>query len=425
MKQEDFDNQRVWSNVKETLSTLKKITDPSEDESERITEIRYIASQVQGFRKVDPGPFHPEMFSPVNTLWDQVLSSAKNLVNARNAGHLTQATQNAQQTLIHIAKWPKQINRNAAAASATSAFKAYTDSLEGAIEELQQSLAQTLESSETQRKLWEQEVTDLKREAATSQKELASALSGLEQEREQLRALLTRNTTAFNDSQTKRSADFDAAQETRSEKFSKWLGDQEAHFADLVKPHVHGIEVMLQKAQDDSAAVDELRHSTETLAGMTSSEILSKKYGAFAKQERRWGLIAYLFGFIALGLGAWFIWDAVGSVNPSEGVSWSFTVLKIGISTLIVGGATMAFRLGSRFLHSSNASKRIELELHSIGPFLADVSQADAIDAAKLAFVEKTFGRTWESSENRADPDKTTDQLSTIVDLVNAITKRE
>lgn len=55
--------------------------------------------------------------------------------------------------------------------------------------------------------------------------------------------------------------------------------------------------------------------------------------------------------------------------------------------------------LEHRFLHSSSTNKRLELELAALGPFLADVDEDDdgTVRKAKLAFMERAFGRTWEA----------------------------
>lgn len=176
------------------------------------------------------------------------------------------------------------------------------------------------------------------------------------------------------------------------------------------------IDGLVVSATTSHDAIDALRESTETLAGLTSGEILSKKYGTQAQFEWWFGVGAYLLGFASLAAGARMIWETVNHLAQDSEISWQFVALKFGISAAIVGAATMAFRLGFRVMQNSNANKRIELELNAIGPFLADLSTPTDIDRAKLQFVEKTFGRTWDG--HAADPDGQTQP----VDLVKAIT---
>ena len=86
-------------------------------------------------------------------------------------------------------------------------------------------------------------------------------------------------------------------------------------------------------------------------------------------------------------------------------MSWQYVFLKIGLSATIIGAATVSFTLGHRFLHSSSTNKRLELELAALGPFLADVDEDDegTVRKAKLDFMERTFGRTWDAKQQASD----------------------
>jgi hypothetical protein len=49
--------------------------------------------------------------------------------------------------------------------------------------------------------------------------------------------------------------------------------------------------------------------------------------------------------------------------------------------------------LGNRSLHRANDSKKVELELRAIGPFLEGVVDQPIVQQAKVDFVNRTFGQ--------------------------------
>ncbi|GAA1890092.1 hypothetical protein GCM10009715_39800 [Paeniglutamicibacter psychrophenolicus] len=59
----------------------------------------------------------------------------------------------------------------------------------------------------------------------------------------------------------------------------------------------------------------------------------------------------------------------------------------------VFGTAGLLFRLGTRFLQEASDTKNLELEMRAIGPFLATLNNSDDADGAKIAFLDRRFGK--------------------------------
>jgi hypothetical protein len=125
--------------------------------------------------------------------------------------------------------------------------------------------------------------------------------------------------------------------------------------------------------------------------------VLSRDYGSYSFREWRSGVIAYVIGFVTLLGTARFLFDTLRGVRPEDDVSRQFVSLKLGLTVTGAGAAAVAFGLGARFLHRANQNKRVELELRAIEPLLADINDADLVHRVKTEFIERSFGRAWET----------------------------
>lgn len=146
---------------------------------------------------------------------------------------------------------------------------------------------------------------------------------------------------------------------------------------------------MLANAGVAYAEIDKLRTDTTNVAALATGALLADNFGASAKQERRTGFVCYGGGWTALVAGLVVYLNVFGGLSL-EKLSWEAITLKFGFSAAIVGGAAIAFKLGSRSFKLSSTYKRTELELRAIGPFLADVAESDQ---TKKDFIERSFGQ--------------------------------
>lgn len=156
------------------------------------------------------------------------------------------------------------------------------------------------------------------------------------------------------------------------------------------------------------------RDATETWSGRRRSQ---KGY-----DSAKW---AYGIGILLLVGAATFLFFTILGVGPTDAVSWEWVSLKLGIAVTAIGASTIAIRLGGRFIHNSAINKRVELELRAIGPFLADVGDGtSAVGQAKLLFVQRAFGRTWEGDEKHDEDEVSATAVTKIIEAAGNLMGR-
>lgn len=187
------------------------------------------------------------------------------------------------------------------------------------------------------------------------------------------------------------------------------LEGQTSEFEDIAEPFVTSIKESDSEASQTLTRIKSLGSQTEIAAGLTNGDILSTKFAEYAKQERITSYWGFGAGIVATCLGiAWLTIVAITSFGVQEELSWPWLTLKVGLTLALGGLATVLFRYGQQSLQTSRSYKRIELELRAIGPFLSDISDGALADAAKIAFLKRTFGKAWEGNKresNASQPD--------------------
>lgn len=165
--------------------------------------------------------------------------------------------------------------------------------------------------------------------------------------------------------------------------------------------------------------------SIEKIVGKTAAAILARDHGTYANREFAFGLVAYVVGIAGIVWGATVVLSGLAEVQASaETVTWQWLAAKLSFGAIVGAGSTVAFRLGGRFIKSSTAMKRRELELRAIIPFLAEVDPKKAEDA-KLAFLDRTFGREPEEPQKKSDPSEEAipaslfERVATIITAAN------
>lgn len=179
-----------------------------------------------------------------------------------------------------------------------------------------------------------------------------------------------------------------------------------------------------QKALGEAQAVIRSLEATQTdverLASRVTGSILARDYGSYATREWITGLVGYVVGVAVLISAAVYLASELASMHQDQPVSWGFVSLKLGLTTAAAAAAAVAIQFGSRSLSRANRSKRTELELRAMVPFLADVA-SEELTKAKLSFVERSFGGP---DEPEVSSDDAKGIIEAVADVVKAIPRR-
>ncbi|MFZ2503934.1 MAG: hypothetical protein WAW88_14820, partial [Nocardioides sp.] len=175
-------------------------------------------------------------------------------------------------------------------------------------------------------------------------------------------------------------------------------------------------------AEQHLAAIVKLREDVGNIVGATTSEQMSKSYKDEAKREFNFAVGSYLLGGAFLVGLAVFLIHTMSDLGPKTEATWQYMSLKVGVSAALVTAATIAFRLGHKFLDSSRSHKRMSIELVAMIPFLSDLEEDDtgSLRTAKLAFFNRSFGQHPEQS-HQADTDSQDGLAGVVPDLVKAV----
>lgn len=210
-----------------------------------------------------------------------------------------------------------------------------------------------------------------------------------------------------------------ALESANTKAYADWQQAQTERFGEDFKPFTVAIEQKLHEAEGTLQRLRETNKEYETLTAAAAADKLARSFSLEARTTRIVGLGLYAVGF-ALLCGAavpLILLLTQNEVAPTGESLWATFAVRATIGALAASAATVAIRLGSRFISSGQESKRTELELRAFGPFLANVDKSES-DTARLEFVERAFGP-------RAVEDRHDDLIpvSTFSQILAAVTK--
>lgn len=349
-----------------------------------LQQFRYITAAIAAHRGADAAPYSNAGLDSASNLLAHISQEVQNFVGSGNLGHLQNAASNADQLLLGMGSWPVIGLKGGAAALANRAFNDSRESAEATIS-----------------KLVERNLT-LTQQAEIEQAKFRDRAAVLENQLSVLQERMTQDQTRLDSALTTMNEASNAKQTEREEKYNEALRRMGNDYQAIADGRLATSFKYLETAKRNFDAVNKLRSDTEVVAGLASADILAGRFAEHSRKQWGWAICSNILGFLVLGLGIFVLVRALQGVGPTDSITWQFAALKLGVTATLVGTAAVAFRLDSRFLGQYTADKGLELELRSIGPFLADVIPA-ALETAKLAYVNQRFGTRAESQPNSTE----------------------
>lgn len=398
-----FKDHAIFAAIDTTLTLLNEAEKSAPpDTKDYSNRVRAVGSYLKSFRSMPGSLFSPAMLAQLYSQWMVVHGVVTNHQTDPMAGHLPQSEPQLDACLSTVASWPQP---RGAVGQKAAEF----------VESIEQTASQTVQmlKAETVR------AGEAAEEAERQRLALAQKLTALD-------AKITQDETRLDSAVTTQVDGFNNAQTKREETFVDWLATRKNEYDLDVQKYENRLEEATVESQQILDQLKGLRDKTERVAGEATSARLARDYGVYAEREFKYAIGSYVAGLVLTVLAGGFLFLTIGGLTPDEPVSWQYVSLKIGLTATIIGAATVAFTLGHRFLHSSSTNKRLELELAALGPFLADVDEDDegTVRAAKLAFMERTFGRTWDANQQPADDSVNASALAKIVDSLAQLGSR-
>jgi hypothetical protein len=413
MEESAYGNHPLWEAINNFEAALTQAEEQGESESDAgppLDRLRYLLATIKSHQgPTDTAPYANATLTATQNALTNVQSELQNYASNGNIGHLTNADSYGDAVLQTLGTWPSSSLKGGAAVQASKVFQEYRTAAEAALATVR-------------------DANDALQTKLTSQKEEAGrAIESLKADVAELSTKISQDETRLDTALTTNNEAFTTAQSARDDSFKEWLETKGEGFKEGAQPHLEALEKLQTDAQQVYDKIDSLRDGTEKVAGLASADLLAGKFQTYAKEQWDAGIKAVVTGFLALAAGLCFVIWTLHSIGTNDAVSWQYTALKLGATLTIVGAAAVAFRLGSQFLSRSAKSKRLELELRAIGPFFADVDDAEALKEAKKDFVARSFGKGWDTNETDGELSK--GQMATLIqqlgDLARTLANRQ
>lgn len=398
-----YKDHAIFSAIDTTLEHLNEVEKKTPANYKEYSDrIRAVGSYLKSFRSTPGSLFSPQMLDQIYSQWNQVDAVVTNHKASPEAGHLPQSSAFLDACLTSVASWPQP--RGAVGQKAAEFIESMGETSSQTVEALKEEIERAGEAAD---------------EAESQRVALAQKLTALD-------AKITQDETRLDNAVTTQVEGFNNAQTKREETFVDWLASRRQEYDSEVSEYKHLLTEETASAEVILLHLKDLRDKTERVAGEATSARLARDYGVEAEREFKYAIGSYAIGLTLTVLAGCFLFVTIGGLKPEEPVSWQYVSLKIGLSAILIGAATVAFTLGHRFLQSSSTNKRIELELAALGPFLADVEEDDegTVRRAKLDFMERTFGRTWDVTQQPADDSVNASAFAKMVDSVARLASR-
>lgn len=410
MDQKEFADHPFWQEVDRVKRTLSGL--PKDVRGSSFARLRDAIAYLNTFRTDRGRLISRSMLDSALNLWQPVLGGVLSADSTRDASHLEQASLSLDPVLNEAGRWPRAITQEA-----SGQLKARLDEILAMMDERARAMERDRQLEETE---WRSKLTQLGElasgieKAATAQEDrLARIQIALESQNQSIADTAARQLAEFSQAQIQYDSQIRARLEALSQDAAGRLEEEAASFAGS-----H------DEAEKLLASMTELLQKTEKLAGDTSSAVLARDYGSYSQREFWSGVAFIAVGIAALGAAVFFLMAALGLIGPEQPASWQWVTLKLSVTATAAGGASVLIAVGNRFLKNAAVNKRVELELRAIGPFLADLTDDEDRQRAKLEFLDRTFGHAFESgtpadNEDWINVSATSKLLTAVVGLVN------
>ncbi|WP_437771356.1 hypothetical protein [Arthrobacter sp. KNU40] len=412
MEANQFETHPIWGKpdqVSDVLATLEPAT--NESQVAAFERLRFLTGLLASYKAVDSRLFTSEQLRQADEQWQNALNY---LSNARsNPGQETQAVVYAEAWLQAAGSWHKPQSTSAKLAQqAKLEYETLIDSYRKANTGLKQKLAETEETSTKNQTALEERVQELGQTLAQAQQSLAA-----------MQTTITSDQALMQQAITNHAENFRAAQENRGTEFTTWLKSQGQEFVKLAQPHLETIKGAEEESAGVLKRIQTLGDQTDVAAGQTTGHILAENFKTSANEELKSGNQAFWIGIgLSIAGVGWLVYVAIVAFWERGDFNWTWLSLKLALSLALGGVATILVRRGQHSQATSRAYKRTELELRAIGPYLSDIEDRKVAEEAKVAFLQKTFGRAWEDHSGAAQAENLdSDYVKKALDVVSTL----
>ncbi|MBT2250287.1 hypothetical protein JHV56_16430 [Arthrobacter sp. BHU FT2] len=419
MHRQAFEEHAIWAQIESAIERVKEVQDtqPPAEEVPSLLRIEFILKHVASYRSLaatSSALFNDQLLGPVQSIVAQLVSYLQQRQASYNYRSYTDnALGSAESLLVQIGNWPRPYAKGAQIQQINTLY-------EGLLEMQEQQIAEFEARYDATRDKLGQLVTDFdaKKAQVEGQFELyrteaLAVSSSVDHEKSRIDDVVQKGLEKVAELQAR-----------NTDAFAEW----KQQVSDELEEYTDGQKDAIDRALTSAAgALKRLKENEKEYANISAAAggaKLAAEFNAEATDGQKLGLQLYTIGFgvlilAALPLVLWLFWPP--AIQEGDGI-WQHFLIRISLGVLGASAATVLIRLGSRFVTSATASKRMALELQTFGPFLANVTDKETVDSARLELVDRAFGKSYAPGESDSKDDAVpVSAFAHILDLVKAI----
>ncbi|MCY7413781.1 MAG: hypothetical protein LH471_12220 [Salinibacterium sp.] len=416
MLRSEFDQHPLWVTTQQIAATAALVRAEQEPaEVPKLETILFYVSHAESFQEIattSSALFSGEMLEAVNVPFTAAANSLQfRLANgAAQTAHLDVAAAQAEASLIPMGPWPRPYGKGGQVTQMNTLFEGLLESQRLSVEALRGAHTDLRE-----------EVTSFEAKAAERQLVLESSLARMQAEGESVTEMVTAEKARIDQVVANGLSAVGAIETANTERYKAWKAEQEAKFVADFAPLQVDIRARLAASEEVYEKLRSTNEQFENLSAIAAGETIANNFEKEASWGRTTGIAMYSVGGAFLLAAAvplvWLLFEAGLDVNGTP--QWGLITVRLAIGILAGSAATVIIRLGARLISNANASKRMELELRSIGPFLANVVEPTDVDKARIALVTRAFGQiSGDTPGDGKDESVSVTSIAQILELV-------
>lgn len=414
----EFDQHPLWATTAAIVATAEQIRDEHEAiELPKLETILFYVTHAETFREIattSSALFSSEMLNNVNVAFTAVLSSLQTRAGSGvgQTQYVDVAVSQSEASLIPMAPWPRPYGKGGQVTQMSTLYEDLLERQRLSVEALAVIHAQLRE-----------QLTQVSSDITGQQRVAEAAIVQMQAESESIIQTVIAEKVRIDQVVEKGLSAVASVEAANTERYKEWRADREASFENDFSGFKTQIVGQLAEATDVFEKLKRTNEQFENLSAIAAGETIANNFQLEAKWGRRTGITMYAVGGVFLLAATvpliWLLFE--GGLDVKVVPQWGLIAVRVAIGILAGSAATVVIRLGARLISDANASKRMELELRSVGPFLANVVDPAEVDAARIALVARAFGQR--EGEVRADPKIDTVQVTLVAQLIDLLTK--
>lgn len=387
---EEYQDHQAWVAIDETIQLCSDYRGDNHDEQKQVDRVRLVFRAVSQLRDSATPLISSTSLEELHSAASSVKGSLEHWVQHNNPSYLDQAYSSLATVQDAVRGWPVSSGQTLRSAAATlrESVKASNDHLVSVAEDVTKAKTDLQSQAlETSQQLSEQEAAILARFQELGS-EIATAASEIQRVESRVDTIVTQQQTRFTD-----------AEEERLEKNRENVTAQQSAFEEAITKAIAESEKKLVAQETTGKAIlsriEELRNDVEAVVGAVGTASTANWYRDHATEQRTnadtWRLIAVAGFIMAFVVIAWSVY--IADTNED---SWRTTLLKTTTTATLVAGAIYATTESRRHRKAEFTSKKTELTLRALDPFIATLDDADR-DQLKIDTTRHIFMMTDQS----------------------------